>query len=112
MTKASNGTMKLQIYPGATTRQSFDHYDMARDGIADVAHVNPGYEPGRFRSWAEELPFLLSNPRTAAPRSMRGTANTPVKEMDDVNYCLTFTHDPAISIRARRRSSCRPTSRA
>ena len=28
--------------------KAFDHYDMARDGIADFAYVNPGYQPGRF----------------------------------------------------------------
>ena len=35
---------------------------MARDGIADVTHVNPGYEPGRFPIiGAVELPFIFSN---------------------------------------------------
>ena len=34
---------------------------MARDGIADVTYVNPGYQPGRFPIiGAGELPFLMS----------------------------------------------------
>ena len=44
--KASNGTIKYQIYPSQQLGKAFDHYDMARDGIADFAYVNPGYQPG------------------------------------------------------------------
>src|ERR1043166_5145443 len=46
--KASGGTIKMKIFPAQQLGKAFDHYNMARDGIADVAHVNPGYEPGRF----------------------------------------------------------------
>src|ERR1700728_153400 len=46
--KASNGTIKYHIYPSQHLRNAFDHYDVARDGIADFAYVNPGYQPGRF----------------------------------------------------------------
>src|ERR1044072_3551685 len=46
--KASGGTIKIKIFPAQQLGKAFDHYNMARDGIADVAHVNPGYEPGRF----------------------------------------------------------------
>ncbi len=35
---------------------------MARDGIADLTYINPGYQPGRFPIiGAGELPFLISN---------------------------------------------------
>ena len=35
---------------------------MARDGIADVTYVNPGYQPGRFPIIdAGELPFMMAN---------------------------------------------------
>ena len=35
---------------------------MARDGIADFAYVNPGYQPGRFPIIAAgEMPFLIGN---------------------------------------------------
>src|SRR5262245_62073950 len=46
--KASNGSIKVAIFPSQQLGKAFDHYNMARDGIADIAHVNPGYEPGRF----------------------------------------------------------------
>src|SRR5882762_4194499 len=46
--KASNGSIKIAIFPAQQLGKAFDHYNMARDAIADIAHVNPGYEPGRF----------------------------------------------------------------
>src|SRR5258708_5389804 len=58
--KASNGTIKITIFPSQQLGQAFDHYDMARDGIADLTYVNPGYQPGRFPViGAGELPFLV-----------------------------------------------------
>ncbi|RIK90839.1 MAG: C4-dicarboxylate ABC transporter, partial [Burkholderiales bacterium] len=60
--KASNGTIRSKVYPSQQLGKAFDHYDMARDGIADLTYVNPGYQPGRFPIiGAGELPFLLSN---------------------------------------------------
>ena len=34
--KASNGTIKSKIFPSQQLGKAFDHYDMARDGIADL----------------------------------------------------------------------------
>jgi hypothetical protein len=40
---------------------------MARDGIATVAYVNPGYQAGRFPIIAAgELPFLVDKPGPAS----------------------------------------------
>ena len=47
--KASGGTITATLFPSEQLGKAFDHYDMARDGIADFAYVNPGYQPGRFR---------------------------------------------------------------
>src|SRR4051812_36601604 len=59
--KASGGTLHYKVYPAQQLGKAFDHYDMARDGIADVTYVNPGYQPGRFPIiGAGELPFLMS----------------------------------------------------
>ena len=46
--KASNGSIKSKVFPSQQLGKAFDHYDMARDGIADLTYVNPGYQPGRF----------------------------------------------------------------
>jgi len=60
--KASNGTIKSTVFPSEQLGKAFDHYDMARDGIADFAYVNPGYQPGRFPIIAAgELPFLMGD---------------------------------------------------
>src|ERR1700748_1487889 len=60
--KASGGTIKTAIFPSEQLGKAFDHYDMARDGIADVTYVNPGYQPGRFPIIAVgQLPFVFSD---------------------------------------------------
>src|SRR5207302_9631535 len=60
--KASNGTIKSKVFPSQQLGKAFDHYDMARDGIADLTYVNPGYQPGRFPIIAAgELPFLVGD---------------------------------------------------
>ena len=71
---ASGGSIKVTIYPAQQLGKAADHYDMARDGIAQVAYVNPGYQPGRFPIIAAgELPFLARPRRRWTP----GTASTP-----------------------------------
>src|ERR1700754_2072392 len=58
--KASGGTIKSQVFPAQQLGKAFDHYDMARDGIADVSYINPGQMPGRFPIIAAgELPFVV-----------------------------------------------------
>jgi TRAP-type C4-dicarboxylate transport system substrate-binding protein len=60
--KASGGSIKSVIYPSEQLGKAFDHYDMARDGIADLTYVNPGYQPGRFPVIAAgQLPFLFGD---------------------------------------------------
>ena len=60
--KASGGTIKMTVFPSEQLGKAFDHYDMARDGIADVTYVNPGYQPGRFPiAAAGQLPFTFSD---------------------------------------------------
>src|SRR5271156_5119236 len=60
--KASGGTIHSKVYPAQQLGKAFDHYDMARDGIADLTYINPGYQPGRFPIIAAgELPFLVGD---------------------------------------------------
>src|SRR5690349_22334328 len=93
--KASGGTIKMKIFPAQQLGKAFDHYNMARDGIADVAHVNPGYEPGRFPVMgAMELPFLFANAKDGSAALDAWYRKYAPKEMADVHYCLTFAHDP------------------
>src|SRR5258708_23239027 len=41
--KQSGGTIKPAIFPSEQLGQAFDPYDMARDGIAALPSVPPGY---------------------------------------------------------------------
>ncbi|RYY72291.1 MAG: C4-dicarboxylate ABC transporter, partial [Comamonadaceae bacterium] len=38
---ASKGSIKVALYPAQQLGKAADHYDMARDGIADITWVNP-----------------------------------------------------------------------
>jgi TRAP-type C4-dicarboxylate transport system substrate-binding protein len=93
--KASNGSIKIAIFPAQQLGRAFDHYNMARDAIADITHVNPGYEPGRFPIIAAvELPFIFSNSREGSAALDAWYRGYAAAEMKDVRYCLAFAHDP------------------
>jgi TRAP-type C4-dicarboxylate transport system substrate-binding protein len=93
--KASNGTIKYKIYPAQQLGKAFDHYDMARDGIADLTYINPGYQPGRFAIiGAGELPFLFADAKGGSQAIDAWYRKYADKEMKDVKFCLAFLHDP------------------
>jgi TRAP-type C4-dicarboxylate transport system substrate-binding protein len=93
--KASNGTIKSSIYPAQQLGKAFDHYDMARDGIADFTYVNPGYQPGRFPIIAGgELPFLVGEAKGGNRAIDAWYRKYAVREMKDVKYCFSFILDP------------------
>jgi len=94
--QASGGTIKSQVFPAQQLGKAIDHYDMARDGIADVTYVNPGYQPGRFPIiGAGELPFLMSDAKGGSEGLDAWYRKYAVKEMGDVKFCLAFIHSPS-----------------
>jgi TRAP-type C4-dicarboxylate transport system substrate-binding protein len=94
--KASGGTIKSKVYPAQQLGKAFDHYDMARDGIADVTYINPGYQPGRFPViGAGELPFLMSDAKGGSMGLDAWYRKYADKEMKDVKFCLGFIHSPS-----------------
>src|SRR5258708_716567 len=94
--KASGGTITYKVYPAQQLGKAFDHYDMARDGIADVTYVNPGYQPGRFPIiGAGELPFLMSDAKGGSMGLDAWYRKYAEKEMKDVKFCLAFIHSPS-----------------
>ncbi|HVM78342.1 MAG TPA: TRAP transporter substrate-binding protein [Stellaceae bacterium] len=93
--KASGGTIKSTLFPAEQLGKAFDHYDMARDGIADFAYVNPGYQPGRFPVIAGgELPFLASNGKSGSAAFDAWYRKYAAAEMKDVHFCFAFISDP------------------
>jgi TRAP-type C4-dicarboxylate transport system substrate-binding protein len=102
ITRASNGTITAKIFPAQQLGKAFDHYDMARDGIADVTYVNPGYQPGRFPIIAVgELPFVIANASGGSAALDSWYRPYAGREMRDVKFCLAFVHDPS-GIHARK----------
>src|SRR5580692_6244065 len=93
--KASNGTINYLVFPSEQLGKAFDHYDMARDGITDLAYVNPGYQPGRFPVIAAgELPFLIANAKGGSAAFDEWYRPYAAKEMKDTHYCFAFLLDP------------------
>ena len=93
--KASGGTIKSKVYPSQQLGKAFDHYDMARDGIADLTYISPGYQPGRFPIIdAGNLPFMMSNAKSGSQALDAWYRKYADKEMKDVKFCLAFAHDP------------------
>src|SRR6185437_4392707 len=84
---------QIQGFPGPATRQGVRPLDMARDGIADVTYINPGYQPGRFPIiGAGELPFLMSDAKGGSMALDAWYRKYAEKEMKDVKFCLAFIH--------------------
>jgi TRAP-type transport system periplasmic protein len=93
--KQSDGTIKAILFPSEQLGKAFDHYDMARDGITDLAYVNPGYQPGRFPIIAAgELPFLIANAKGGSAAFDEWYRSYASKEMKDVHVCFAFVLDP------------------
>jgi TRAP-type C4-dicarboxylate transport system substrate-binding protein len=93
--KDSNGSITFPVFPAQQLGKAFDHYDMARDGIADVTYINPGYQPGRFPIiGAGELPFLMKDAKGGSQALDAWYRKYADKEMKDVKFCLAFVHDP------------------
>lgn len=91
----THGTIKVSIYPAQQLGKAADHYEMARDGIADMAMVAPGYTAGRFPLWSMvELPFTFKNSTGGAKALHEWYAQYAKREMPEVKLCLVTLHNP------------------
>jgi TRAP-type C4-dicarboxylate transport system substrate-binding protein len=93
--KASGGTIKVTVFPSEQLGKAFDHYDMARDDIADITYVNPGYQPGRFPIIAiGQMPFMFGDARKGTAALDSWYRKYAATEMKDTHFCFAFIHDP------------------
>ena len=93
--KQSGGTIKSAIFPSEQLGKAFDHYDMARDGIADITYVNPGYQPGRFPIIAVgQIPFTFADAKKGTAALDAWYRKLAATEMKDTHFCLAFILDP------------------
>jgi TRAP-type C4-dicarboxylate transport system substrate-binding protein len=103
ISKASGGTITATVFPSEQLGKAFDHYDMVRDGIADVGYVSPGYQPGRFPVInAAQLPFTVANAKGGTAAVDTWYRKYAPKEMADTHFCLAFVHDPG-SLHSRKK---------
>lgn len=93
--QASNGRINISIFPAQQLGAAPDHYDMARDGIADITYTNPGYQAGRFPIYSLiEIPFHANNAKGGAQAIHEWYDEIAETEMGDVYFCLANPHDP------------------
>ena len=91
----TKGTLKIKIFPSEQLGKAIDHFDMARDGIVDVAWVAAGYQPGRFPIInVSQIPFIVGNGVTGSAAIDSWYRKYAAAEMKDVHFCLAFIQDP------------------
>lgn len=102
--KATNGSVTFTLFTSEQLGKAFDHYDMTRDGIADGAYINPGYQPGRFPIFAAaSLPFQIANAKGGSAAVDAWYRQYAASEMKDVYFCFAFVHDPGSLHSARKK---------
>jgi TRAP-type C4-dicarboxylate transport system substrate-binding protein len=93
--KASGGSIKSVVFPSEQLGKAVDHYDMARDGIADLTYVSPGYQPGRFPVVSiAATPFLFTDGHKGTQAFDAWYRKYAKVEMKDTQLCFGFIHDP------------------
>jgi TRAP-type C4-dicarboxylate transport system substrate-binding protein len=93
--EASGGRIDFAVFPASQLGAAPDHYDMTRDGIADMGYVNPGYQAGRFPIYGlAEIPFHVKEVKNGSGALHEWYAKYAETEMSDVKFCLINPHDP------------------
>jgi len=96
--KESGGTLIIKIDKGAVSKPP-GMYDVAKNGIRDMAWGVAGYTPGRFPVFrALELPFLSPNAEigSAAMWDWYHRNKLDEKEITDTKLIAVFVHGPGV----------------
>ncbi|SLN28917.1 TRAP transporter substrate-binding protein [Oceanibacterium hippocampi] len=94
--KATNGSVNIIILPKALGAAPA-HFDLAKDGIADVTFGVHGYQPGRFLlTQAAEVPFLGNSSEAISVAYWRIFEKHLAKanEHEGVKLLALMTHGP------------------
>ena len=94
--KATEGRVKIKMLPKALGKPPA-HYDIAREGTADLAYGIHGYQPGRFLlTSVTEMPFLGNNGEYISTAYWRTYEKFMAEagEHRDVKLLGLFTHGP------------------
>jgi TRAP-type C4-dicarboxylate transport system substrate-binding protein len=92
----SGGRLKITIYPGSVLGKPADHYDMVKDGIADLGFTTPGYTPGRFPLiTVTELPLGMFKSSRGGSLAVMSIFDKYFKnEFKDVKVLWFWVHPP------------------
>jgi TRAP-type C4-dicarboxylate transport system substrate-binding protein len=96
--KVTDGRVKINILPKPLGGPP-QHFDLARDGVADVMYTVHGYTPGRFAlTKMAELPFLGSDAEATSVAYWRVHEKYFAKadEHQGVKVLGVFTHGPGL----------------
>ncbi|MEJ0069645.1 MAG: TRAP transporter substrate-binding protein DctP [Pseudomonadota bacterium] len=93
--KASGGSIKSVVFPSEQLGKAFDHYDMARDGIAGRHLCQSGLPAGPLPIVAVgQIPFTFADGHKGTQAFDAWYRKYAPTEMKDTHYCFGFIHDP------------------
>ncbi|MBT7266972.1 MAG: TRAP transporter substrate-binding protein [Rhodospirillaceae bacterium] len=93
--KASGGSIKISFFPAGQLGKPPDHYDLARDGIADFGWLNPGFNTGRWViASAGTIPLLVNDGLKASAALDEWYEKYASVEMSDVKMCMLHNMHP------------------
>lgn len=124
--KASEGKVKIRLYPGGALGKAPESYDLAEKGIADLSYHLADYSPGRFPLTSVfSLPFMVPSGKDVSeamwktfmkeakfreeyskvkvlalfghPGGHFHTVKKPIRKMADFNGIKMRTANPSIS---------------
>ena len=95
--KASNGSINFKVFPAQQLGKAADHFDMAKNGIADLTMATPGYTPGRFPIISlAEVPFMISDPRQGSAAFWAWYKKYAAIEMPNVKVLNVYVMEPML----------------
>jgi TRAP-type transport system periplasmic protein len=95
VTKATNGKLKVSMFPGGALGKTPAHYSIAEKGVADIAYSLHDYTPGRFPMTSVfELPFMVPSAEKTSMALWKVFDQFPEfqKEYSKVKVLALFVH--------------------
>lgn len=102
--EATQGRVKVNVLPKPLGKPPA-HFDLAKDGVAEVTYGVHGYQPGRFLlTKAVEMPFLGDSAESTSVAYWRVYKQFMEKanEHDGVTLLSVFTHGPGHMYNSKR----------
>jgi TRAP-type C4-dicarboxylate transport system substrate-binding protein len=95
LAEKSGGRLQLKHFPAQQMGPMQRQYDLARQGVADIAFVLHGGTPGRFPlTELAQLPFLMPSGEVTAQVLMDLLPDYLAKEHEGVKVLYLFSHAP------------------